>query len=78
MANDDYNAKVRTLQGGDTLEIGNGGSVDVITGGQIKANGTQASHIADPSGGGTVDAEARTAINAILVALENAGITASS
>jgi len=37
----------------------------------------QASHIADPSGGATVDAESRTAINAILVALENIGITAS-
>jgi hypothetical protein len=37
----------------------------------------QAAHIADPAGGGTQDAEARTAINAILVALENKGITAS-
>lgn len=31
------------------------------------------SHIADPSGGSTVDAEARSAINAILTALENYG-----
>lgn len=38
----------------------------------------QAAHIADPSGGGTVDAEARTAINAILVVLENKGFTATS
>ena len=37
----------------------------------------QAAHIADPAGGATQDAEARTAINAILVALENIGITAS-
>ena len=36
----------------------------------------QAAHIADPSGGATQDTEARTAINAILVALENIGITA--
>lgn len=36
----------------------------------------QAAHIADPAGGATQDAEARTAINAILVALENIGITA--
>lgn len=35
-------------------------------------------HIADPSGGGTVDAEARTAINAILVALESFGFLATS
>lgn len=35
-------------------------------------------HIADPSGGGTQDAEARTAINAILNALENFGILLTS
>lgn len=35
-------------------------------------------HIVDPSGGGTVDAEARTAINAILVVLETFGFTATS
>lgn len=39
---------------------------------------SRAAHIADPSGGGTQDAEARTAINAILVALENIGITAAA
>lgn len=38
----------------------------------------QASHIADPSGGATVDSEARTAIDAILVALENKGILAAA
>jgi hypothetical protein len=38
----------------------------------------QAAHIADPAGGATQDAEARTAINAILVAIENIGITASA
>lgn len=37
-----------------------------------------AAHIANPSGGATTDAEARTAINAILVVLENAGLTATS
>ncbi|NOY81943.1 MAG: DUF2190 family protein [Kiritimatiellaeota bacterium] len=35
-------------------------------------------HIADPSGGATVDAEARTAINSILDALEANGILAAS
>ena len=35
-------------------------------------------HIADPSGGTTVDAEARTAINSILDALEAVGILATS
>ncbi len=34
----------------------------------------QAAHIADPTGGATVDAEARTAINSILVVLENLGL----
>lgn len=35
-------------------------------------------HIADPSGGGTQDAEARTAINSILAALESFGFLATS
>ncbi len=35
----------------------------------------QASKISDPSGGGTVDAEARTAINALIDALEGIGIS---
>ena len=39
---------------------------------------TAATHIADPSGGTTADTEARTAINAILDALEANGIVASS
>jgi len=35
-------------------------------------------HVADPSGGATVDAEARTAINAILATLETFGLQATS
>ena len=38
----------------------------------------QASHIANPGGGLTADSEARTAINAILVVLENKGFIATS
>ena len=38
----------------------------------------QAAHIANPTGGSTTDSEARTAINAILVVLENKGFTATS
>ena len=38
--------------------------------------GPQASTISDPSGGATVDAEARTAINAIIDALQAADIVA--
>jgi hypothetical protein len=39
---------------------------------------TQRSHIADPSGGTTIDSQARTAINSILLALEQVGILASA
>lgn len=46
--------------------------------GAVVASGTQASKINDPSGGTTVDAEARTAINAIIDALEAFGISASA
>ena len=45
--------------------------------GAAVASGTKVAHIADPSGGATVDAEARTAVNAILDALEAFGIAAS-
>ena len=38
----------------------------------------QPAHIADPAGGGTVDAEARTAINAINAFLATTGLTAAS
>ncbi|MCB9913449.1 MAG: hypothetical protein H6827_10665 [Planctomycetes bacterium] len=36
----------------------------------------QTAHIPDPSGGTKVDAEARAAVNAILVALEGKGLVA--
>ena len=38
----------------------------------------QAAHIGNPTGGETTDAEARAAINSILVVLENLGFTATS
>lgn len=41
------------------------------------ASGTPHVHVANPTGGTTIDAESRTAINAILVALETFGINAS-
>ncbi len=46
--------------------------------GAIVASGTQAVKINDPSGGATQDAEARTAINAIIDALEAFGISAAA
>ena len=43
-------------------------------GGTVKqADGTQAAAIADPAGGATVDAEARTAIIAMLAVMRNTG-----
>lgn len=46
--------------------------------GTVVASGTQATLIADPTGGTTTDAEARTAINAIIDALQAFGIVAKS
>jgi len=45
--------------------------------GKVVASGTQANLIADPADGTTVDTEARTAINAIIDALQAFGIIAS-
>ncbi len=42
------------------------------------APAAQRAHVVDPTGGATVDAEARTAINAILVTLETFGYHATS
>lgn len=57
-----------------------------LTSGGLKISGfglgltpiTQRSHVIDPSGGGTVDAEARTAINAMLATLEAFGFHAAA
>jgi len=46
--------------------------------GAIVASGTQHALVGDPSGGATQDAEARTAINAIIDALQAFGIVATS
>lgn len=48
-----------------------------ISGAKI-ANGTQHALISDPTGGATTDAEARTAIGAIIDALQAFGIVATS
>jgi hypothetical protein len=64
------------------FQVGSTSKFQVNKLGAIGTNGVtppaQAAHIADPSGGSTVDAESRTAINAILVALEAIGITAAA
>ncbi len=58
----------------------NGQNVTSDSGFGMAGVGAQAqqSHISDPSGGATIDAEARTAIDAILVVLETFGFTATS
>lgn len=45
---------------------------------RIRTDPDPAAHIVDPTGGATVDAEARTAIDSILVVLENNGLTKSA
>ena len=73
-----------TVGDGETLTIASGGELSVAAGGAITAAGTQAAHIADvadAAGAAPNAAEfnaAAAAINAILAALEGAGILASS
>lgn len=70
---------------GDDLVVGDDASVagnltvtgDLTAGGTIDL-GDPVANIADPSGGVTQDAEARTAIEAILDALDAVGIMAAS
>jgi hypothetical protein len=52
------------------------GSKVVVGGAQVV--GAQASSIADPAGGATIDSEARTAISSILAALRQHGLISSS
>jgi hypothetical protein len=61
-----------SLEAGKTLT-----APTIKQGGSDIAAGTQVSKISDPSGGGTVDTELRTAINAVIDALEAFGISAT-
>lgn len=63
-----------TMAGGFTFTT----SGTLMGSGVTVATGTQASAIADPTGGATTDAEARTAIASIINALEAFGIVAAS
>lgn len=70
---------------GDDLAVGDDASVagDLTVTGGLTAGGTidlgsPVSNIADPTGGATQDAEARTAIGSILDALEAVGIMAAA
>jgi len=81
-----YQGKVYRKQGGDSLVVASGGTIQVLTGGKIVPNsGTQAAHIADASAisGGDAPTEAEhnaliTKLNSVLAALRGAGILASS
>lgn len=73
------------ISGTTEIAISTGGNGDIKIasgGGDVgfygKTPTAQQSHIADPSGGATQDAEARSAINSILVVLETLGLIASS
>lgn len=69
------NVKNYKEQGGEVQVIG--GELKIATGGKVTANGTQANHIVDITGSAT-GAEIATAVNAILLALENVGILKTS
>lgn len=65
--------------GGDTLTVESGGKIDIVSGGQITDDGTQADAIADVATAGSATAAANaTAINSILAALRGVGIIAES
>lgn len=68
----------------DLLTVESGGEIKIVSGGKITAAGTQASHIADAAAavGAAPDKAEFDAVvgklNAVLAALENVGILASS
>ena len=85
-----YMPKTYRTDGGDRQVIASGGSIDVESGGTIKAAGTQASTIADAKvdyATPDLDTEAElivainatnVALNSVIAALKGAGIIASS
>lgn len=90
MADETYQPKTYRAEDGDVIVVASGGAIKIEGGGAITADGTQASHVADASVAhalnatfsdteveGALDALG-TKINAILAALEGAGITATS
>jgi len=77
MADKSYQPGVYRKQGGNEFVVAAAGEINVESGGEITAAGTQASHITD-LGDSANGAAIATAVNAILVALEGVGITATS
>jgi len=74
-----FQPKVYKKNGGDQLVVASGGSVNVETGGQILANGTQAAYI-PPIGGSPTPSldELATRLDSVIAAIQGVGITASS
>ena len=75
-----FDALVQLLDG-KNIRVGRGTGTTIGTATDQKVGfhgktSIQATKINDPTGGTTVDSEARTAINAIIDALEGKGITA--
>jgi hypothetical protein len=78
MADGTYTPLVYMAQGGSQQVVASGGSVKIETGGKLLPDsGTQASHIANATGG-TYSTGVQAKINSILVALEGVGILATS
>jgi hypothetical protein len=69
-----FNTNVHFEEGGNTLTVASGGNINIKTGGQITVNGLQAALGAlIPTGGTTVDTQARAAIDAIITLLQALG-----
>ena len=77
MADATYTTKVYMKQGGDQMVVASTGEIKIESGGIISNNGTQASHIANATGG-TYTTGVQAKINSILTALEGVGILATS
>lgn len=74
-----YGTGVYRKQEGDELVVAADGAINVESGGEIQADGTQAAAIADVDTAGSATAAANaTAINSILAALRGVGVIASS
>ena len=81
MADGTYMPKVYRKQGGDEFVVASGGKINVESGGQIVADGTQAAFVADVATTGVYaddDDAIVAAINPLKDALVGAGIMAAS
>lgn len=73
-----YQPLVYREQGGNTLVVASGGTINVQSGGSIVAAGTQASNIASFTATATFSTAIAGKINDLIAAVEGVGITATS